>query len=153
MKKNLTHIFSIAFFPMVLIYFEVLFRIFTGGPLGQNGTWITLASCLALGLVCYLPASLCAKGKRNGIISAVICFVLAVPYLVEYFISRQFKLFYDLNTTFGGASDAVGGFTAEIYRLIFCWDGFIKITLYLLPAVIALVLGLKKKLPALIFKY
>ena len=148
MKKNLTHILSIAFFPMVLCYYEILFRLATGGELLQSGTWITLAACLALGLVCYLPVSISASRKRNGIIAAVISFVLAVPYLVEYFISRQFKLFYDLNTTFGGASDAVGGFSAEIYRLIFCWDGFIKITLYLIPTVIALVLAFKKKLPA-----
>ena len=148
MKKNLTHILSIAFFPMVLCYYEILFRLATGGELLQSGTWITLAACLALGLVCYLPVSISASRKRNGIIAAVISFVLAVPYLVEYFISRQFKLFYDLNTTLGGASDAVGGFSAEIYRLIFCWDGFIKITLYLIPTVIALVLAFKKTLPA-----
>lgn len=148
MKKNLIHILSVALFPAVLIYYEILFRIATGGPLSQNGTWITLAACLALGLLCYLPVSISSSRKCNGIVASVICFILAIPYLVEYFISRQFKLFYDLNTTFGGAADAVGGFTAEIYRLIFCWDGFIKITLYLLPAVLILILGLKKKLPA-----
>ncbi len=148
MKKNLPHFISILFFPVIGCYYEILFRIFTDGPLWQGGTLITILSCVSLGLICYLLGSISSSRKGNAIISAVICFVFAVAYLVEYFIFRQFKVFYDLNTTFGGAADAVGGFTGEIYALIFCWDGLSKIFLYLLPVVLILVFGFKKALPA-----
>ncbi len=147
MKKNLSHYLSILFFPVVLCYYEILFRIFTGGTLWQGGTAITILSCFALGFICYLPVSLSSRRRFNAVISAAISFLFAAAYLVEYFIFRQFMMFYDLNTTFGGAADAVGGFTSDIYALIFCWDGLSKIAVFLLPTVLVLIFGLKKKFP------
>ncbi len=148
MKSRAMHIISFLIFPVILCYYEILFRVSTYGPLWQTGSVITLFACFALGLILYLVCTLFSGRKGNAIIAALLLLVLAIAYLVEYFIFRQFKMFYDLNTTFGGAADAVGGFTDEIYTLIFCWDGLSKIALYLLPCVGILIFGIKKSLPA-----
>ncbi len=147
MKKYLSHILSVLLFPGVLLYFEVMLRLSTEGTLLQAGSWIMVAVVTALGLVFYLLSTL-FSGKANRMIAAVLAVLLAIPYGVEYFIYRQFKMFYDLKTAFGGASDAMTGFQDDVFRLIFCFDGISKILLLLLPAVLILVLGRWTKAPA-----
>lgn len=49
---------------------------------------------------------------------------------------RQFKVAYDVNTILNAATDALGGFGADIRRLIFCFDGISHMILFLLPLVL-----------------
>ncbi|MBD5506388.1 MAG: LTA synthase family protein [Lachnospiraceae bacterium] len=50
---------------------------------------------------------------------------------------------YDLNTILNAATDALGGFGADIRRLIFCFDGISHIALFLLPLILWFVLSEK----------
>ena len=98
--------------------------------------------------------SLCAGLAVSGIISLLpkravqilapfYLGFLALVFIVEFLVYRQFKVAYDINTILNAATDALGGFGADIRRLIFCFDGISHIALLLLPLVLWFVLGKK----------
>ena len=64
--------------------------------------------------------------------------VTAVIFLIEYFVYKFFKVFYDINTITAGAGDVAGEFTGEIFSLVFSLDGIFKILLFFLPMVLYL---------------
>ena len=73
----------------------------------------------------------------------VFILIFALPFLVEFFVYRQFKVFYDLNTVLGGAGDVAGGFMSDVVRLVFSADGLLHITLFLLPTILYAIFGRK----------
>ena len=146
--KNRFQWLTALLFPAILLYFEVLLRVTTGGQLLQLGTVFMIIFCIAYGAVGYLLSSICTNQKCNRVITVVLAALTAFPYLVEYFISRQFGIFYDLTTIFRGAADAVTGFTRELFALIFCWNGFLMITLFFLPAILLAIFGRRIPLTA-----
>ncbi len=129
----------IGLFPVLLIYCELVFSLSTSSSFFSWGTVFTVLFSIAYGSIGYLLCTISANRLVNRILASVLIFVTSLVYLIEYFMYRQFKLFYDLQTTFGGASDAVGGFSHEIYNLVFSWDGLLKIVLYLLPLILFLI--------------
>ncbi len=95
--------------------------------------------------------SLCAGLAVSGIISLLpkravqilapfYLGFLALVFIVEFLVYRQFKVAYDINTILNAATDALGGFGADIRRLIFCFDGISHILLFLLPLILWFVL-------------
>lgn len=143
MKKRTPQYALVLFFPVVLFYYEVVFRLSTVGGLFKWGTVHMLLFCVAYSSIGYLLSTIFKKRKWNRYCVAAYLFVTAIPYLVWYFIYRKFKMLYDLGTAFGGASDALGGFSRDIFRMIFSWSGFFHIVLFLLPTVLYLILGKK----------
>lgn len=121
-------------FPLAVLYFECVFRVSTAGSLFSWSTVNMLLFALAHGIVGYLLVTLFKKPKGVYISTIILLVLTAVLYLIEYFVYRQFKVYYDIATVVGGAGDVMGGFTGDIFRLIFCWDGLFKIFLYFLPA-------------------
>lgn len=128
-------------FPLVLFYYEAVFKISTVGGFFTKGTLFTLVFCIVYGGVYYLLASISRKRKVNRRVTLVLMFLTAVVFLIEYFVYREFKIFYDVNTVLGGASDVAGGFTKEIFSLIFCVNGLTKIFLFLLPMILYFLFG------------
>ncbi len=130
-------------FPVVVFYFEIIFHISTvGNRIDVSYFYMALFS-VSFGAIGYLLTSICKNEKANYYITATVLGLTAVMYLVFYFIYKQFKIVYDLNTVLGGAGDAVGGFQADIIRLIFCFDGIFKILLYFAPVIAFIILGRK----------
>jgi len=147
-KKSLPSWVTLLLFPVVLIYYEVIFRLTTVRGFFQTGDVFLLLFCIAYGTFAFLLSALCPKVRGNRIITACLLVITALPYLIEYFIFRQFNVFYDLNTCFGGAADMLGGYTKALFDLLFCWDGLLKIFLFLLPAILYLIFG-RRLLPTL----
>lgn len=139
--KKLSPLFFVFLFPLIIFYNECVFRASTVGGLFRWDLLVMLLFSAAFGGVCYLLATLFRRSDTVHVISSVWLGLTAVLYLVEYFVYRQFKVFYDVNTVVGGAGDAMGGFTADIFALIFCWDGFLKISLFFLPVILFAVFG------------
>ncbi len=137
---------TIFLFPLCIVFYEILFRLVTVKDLTLVGTPYMILFSLAYGCVGYLISTAFKKNKVNGIVTSVLLFLLPICYLIEYFVYRQFKIFYDLNTVFGGAADAVGGYSHEIWRMLFSPIGLITVFLYLLPGILYLVF-LKKSFP------
>ena len=127
--------------PLSFCYYESLFRIFTSGVFLQLSALPMLLFAAVLGLLLYLLLSFLRSDRARHIATAAILLVSAVAYLVEYFVYYQFKVFYDLNTVFGGAGGVLTGFARDALRLVFSANGAVKILLFLLPLLLFLVVS------------
>ena len=123
-------------YPIAMFYFEVLFRISTVGGLMSSNILHLFLFAVIYGLAGTLLTTISKKPRTNTIVATVLLALTAVIYLVEYFVFRSFKIFYDLNTVAGGAGDVAGGFMEETLALIFSFDGICKCLLFLLPALL-----------------
>ena len=146
--KNYKAMIYISIMPLVLFYYEALFHISTSEGFFNLGTLCTMLFSFAYGLICYLLITISKKAKLVNIITAVLIGLFAVPYLVEYFVYRMFKEFYDLNTITGGAGDALTSYVNETLGLIFCFDGISKILLFFIPFALYLIFS-KRLVPAM----
>lgn len=131
----------ISVFALVIPYYEFVFNLSTVNTPFSWGTPMMLLFSVAFGLIGYLLLSLFRHPKAHYIVSIVWMAVATVPYLVQYFVYRGFKVYYDITTMTGGAKDMVGGFWDIALQLIFSWDGIFKILLFALPAVLFGVFG------------
>lgn len=125
----------------VFFYYELLFQWSTLGSVFSKGIFWMLLLCMGYAGFGYLLISLCKKRRSNRICTAVYLFVSALPFLIEYFVYKQFKILYDVNTVFAGAGDALQSYWREVLVLIFSGEGLLRIALYLLPGVLYLFLG------------
>lgn len=133
--------FAVALFPVVLVYYEIVFKLSTVGGFWSAGTFFTVLFSVAFGLIGYLISTAFKNKKANYIASLVVLALTALIFLIEYFIFRKFKIFYNLGSMFSNGADAVGGFSLSIFRMVFSWDGFFKIALFLLPTILYAIFG------------
>ncbi|MBQ8869114.1 MAG: LTA synthase family protein [Oscillospiraceae bacterium] len=126
-------------FPISIFYYESVFRISTVGDYFKLSTLFMLLFCVAYGAIGYLLSTIFKSRKANKIIACVLLGLTAVFYLIEYFVFKFFKVFYDINTITGGAGDMMGGFLEETFQLIFSVDGIFKIILFAVPTVLVAV--------------
>lgn len=146
-KIKYNHLKFILLFPASVLYFEILFRLFTGGNIFSLSFFPLLFFSLAYGGIGYVLSSIHKDKCVNKRIAAVLLFLACIPYIVQFLIFKQFKQFYDINTVTGGAGDALSGFFSDIIRLIFVQGGIFVIILFLLPFVLYLIFG-SRILPA-----
>lgn len=64
-------------------------------------------------------------------------------YNIAYFIYLTFKIFYDVTTIVAGAADAAGGFSDQIFSMIFSINGITHILLFALPFILYLIFNHK----------
>jgi len=135
-KLEISYILTALFFPFTIIYYEIIFKIAVGNPLFCMGSFVMIMYAAFVGGVVYALSTLCKKTAVNIIVGSVLTGLIAVPYLVEYFIYRAFKIFYDINTLTGGAQDAMTGFASDIIKLVFSPLGLLMLFLYFLPVAV-----------------
>lgn len=141
-KKKRNKIWLAVFLSASFFYMEVVFKLsvetlHTGSSFVFLALFSLCGGMVVSGIVSLLP-------KRA--VQILIPFYLGLLFLiftVEFLIYRQFKVAYDLKTILNAATDALGGFGADIRRLIFCFDGISHIALLLLPLILWFVLGEK----------
>ncbi len=131
-----------AFLSLSCFYMEIVFKL-SVETLHTGSSFVFLALfSLCVGLIFSGIISLLPKKAVQVLIPFYLGFLFLV-FVVEFLVYRQFKVAYDINTILNAATDALGGFGADIRRLIFCFDGISHITLLLLPLVLWFVLGKK----------
>ncbi|MDO4808007.1 MAG: hypothetical protein Q4A07_12275, partial [Coriobacteriales bacterium] len=118
--------------PIALLWLELVFKLSTTGGLWPQVLFVLLFS-VAAGLFVELLASLLPHARTTKITKMVVMGLAGVVFCVEYFVYREFKLFYDLKTVLGGAGDAATGFTDQILALVFSPAGIVHILLFMLP--------------------
>ena len=133
--KKLYKIQPVLYTAFTILFSEVILRYSTtGGPLFPflffTGVLSLFYSCLIA-----LVTSLFSE-KVNFILRTVIYTCTAVLFLVNFFLFRQFKVFYDMKTVFAGAGGVLSGFTDNIKHMVFSADGMFHIFLLFLPAVL-----------------
>lgn len=139
LKRN--HMFL---FILYFAYLETVFHISTiGGMWNWSGIYILLFS-VVYGVVWLILGSFISHPVWNRIFKVLLLIAGAFPYGVLYFIYCKFHVFYNLNTVFGGAADAMGGFSSDIWELILSVDGITHLVLLLLPCVLYLIFGIRK---------
>ncbi len=120
-------------FPILFFYYELVFLFSTTGNFFSISTVIRLMFSCVYGVVIYLVVTIANHKKTTYILSCIMMGLAAFVYLVEYFVYRKFKMFYDMKTIGSGAGDAVSDYYREMIRLVFSWDGLAKILLYSVP--------------------
>ena len=150
MKEKIKNIFEkvkpflfVFLFPALLFYYEAVFNLSTMGGFFKGSAWFMLLGSLVWGSILYLLITILKNPKIIRILTAVFMVIYAIIFMIEYFVFRQFQVFYDVPTVFAGASDALGGFYKDILEMILCFDGFFKIFLFLLPLVLFLIFSKK----------
>ena len=131
--KNLSSLWLFVLFAAVYMYFEGLFRISAQETLFTGSTPYMLLFALSWGLLGFFFATLIPNKKVSVVLTSVQLLGTAVIFLVEYFIYRYFKVFYDVTTVIGGAGGVATGFMDNTLDLLLRWDSFFTIVLFLLP--------------------
>lgn len=128
-----------AFLSLSCFYTEIVFKL-SVETLHTGSSFVFLALfSLCVGLVVSGIISLLPKKAVQILIPFYLGFLFLI-FIVEFLVYRQFKVAYDLKTILNAATDALGGFGADIRRLIFCFDGISHIALFLLPLILWFVL-------------
>ncbi len=140
--KDTPFLFAL-FFPLLIFYYEILFHVFTVGGFFQLNTLLIALFSFAYGWLLYMLITLVKNRIAVTVLTAVGGLLPAVMYLVEYFVYRQFKVLYDVNTVTSGASDAMSSFKDMALALVFSFDGILKIILYLIPVVLFVIFSRK----------
>ncbi len=131
-----------AFLSLSCFYMEIVFKL-SVETLHAGSSFVFLALfSLCVGLIVSGIISLLPK-KAVQVLAPCCLGFLSLVFIVEFLVYRQFKVAYDINTILNAATDALGGFGADIRRLIFCFDGISHIALLLLPLVLWFVVGKK----------
>ena len=131
-----------VFLSLSCFYMEIVFKLSVETlHTGSSFVFLVLFS-LCVGLIVSGIISLLPKKAVQVLVPCCLGF-LSLVFIVEFLVYRQFKVAYDINTILNAATDALGGFGADIRRLIFCFDGISHIALLLLPLVLWFVLGKK----------
>ena len=130
-------------FPLVIFYNECILNLFTVTDLLNLSVLSTFFFSCMYGIIISLLITFIKNKKALHIVTSIALGVTSLPYLVQYFVYRQFKMFYDLNTMTGGAKDALGSFSGEMFDMIFSFEGIAVILLYALPIVLYAVFGKK----------
>lgn len=130
-------------FPLVIFYNECILNLFTVTDLLNLSVLSTFFFSCMYGIIISLLITFIKNKKALHIVTSITLGATALPYLVQYFVYRQFKMFYDLNTMTGGAKDALGSFSGEMFDMIFSFEGIAVILLYALPVVLYAVFGKK----------
>lgn len=129
---------------VVLFYYEAVFKISTRGNFFEWGTVFILLFSIAFSGFGYLLATLTKKKVVNHIITVVYLVLFAIIYLVQYFIFKQFKLFYDIKGMFSNGTDAVTHYYRELWALLISPGGLLRIFLYFLPTALYAIFGIWK---------
>ena len=134
-------------FLLLIPYYELIFRISTTRDLSPLSVFVSLLFSIGYSAFITLIARPFGKQKANRLMTGILLFILPVLYLVEFFVYRSFKVFYDVNTVINGAGGVAAGFKADVGRLVFCYDGISRILLFLLPFLIYIIF-IRRKDPA-----
>ena len=133
--------FSVWVLPLAILFDELVFKWSTTvRPFGFNVFIIAVYSAV-LGLLLWLPTSFIRSPSWNRRVKRIILLVVALLFCIEYFIYRQFKVFYDLNTIFNGAGHMLRGFLKQTIALVFSPQGIAHILLFFLPFLLYTIFG------------
>ncbi len=121
---------SLSYFYMEIVFKLSVETLHTGSSFVFLALFSLCAGMVVSGITLLLPK------KAVQILIPFYLGLLSLIFIVEFLVYRQFKVAYDLNTILNAATDALGGFGADIRRLIFCFDGISHIMLLLLPLIL-----------------
>lgn len=145
-KKNLLKALGAFLFVFVIIFDECVLGFSAHGAGFFPALLHVIAVAIGYGLVPGILVSL-LRGKWRSAAVMVLSLLITLPYFAEYFIYKQFKVMYDINTVVNGQADALGGFAGTIMELILSPDGLVHVLLFAIPLIVIAILIGKSCLP------
>ena len=127
--------------PVYLIYCEIIFKLFTVKTCPPIAWIPTVLFPAAIGLIISMLTGIPRNKKANRISRGVLMCIFAVLFLVNFFIYKQFKVFYEPGTVFAGAAGVATGFMDHVAKLVFSASGLIAIGLYFAPIILYFIFG------------
>ena len=129
---------DLLFFPLLIFYMELIFHWSARGALNFSAFLLILLYSVFVGFVLlYVPLHLIKHEKARNITGAVLIVLYSLPFLIEYFVTKAFKVLYDIKTIVNGAKGVATGFMGVTLKLIFSFSGLFTIFLLLaLPLII-----------------
>ena len=135
-KDKALNIYTLLLLPITILYYEILFNIMTVRSLSISATLYIILFSISFGLAGTILITLFNKKLVNQIIAGVLLAVTAFVFGLEYFVYKFFKIFYDVKTVVGGASDVVSGFGGEIISLLTAPGSIFAIILLIAPIIL-----------------
>ena len=144
-RKNDPRKKVIGFFiiPFYLLYCEVLFKLLTVANCPPIAWLPTVFFPIIIGIVISVFTGFSKNPKVNRIARGIIMCILGILFIVNIFIYRQFKVFYDTATVVNGAGGVATSYLDHVFGLIFSLSGILAIVLYLAPPILYFVFGHK----------
>ncbi|MBO4234901.1 MAG: sulfatase-like hydrolase/transferase [Firmicutes bacterium] len=129
--------------PLYLIYGEIVFKLMTVKECPPIAWVPTVLFPGIIGLIVSMLTGMTKSRKANRITRGVIMSIFALLFLVNFFIYKQFKIFYEPGTVFAGAAGVAKGFMDHVAKLIFSPSGLSAILLFIAPIVLYFIFGRK----------
>ena len=144
-KKRLRQLKIIGYLvlPVYLFYGEILFKLFTIRECPPIAWLLLFLFPIAAGFIVSMLTGFFKNKKYNRIVRVVLMCIFAILFLVNMFVYKQFKTFYEPATVIAGAGGVATGFMDHVWRLIFSPSGLAAIALYFAPIVLYFIFGEK----------
>lgn len=123
--------------PIVMVYFEILLRIFTGTGVFPYVIYPVLFGISAGFFVTSITSLF--KKRINRIISSIVLFVTAFLFIIECFIKKTFQWYLPLVGIFSSADNVIGNYGTEVWNAIL--HGIPAILLFHFPGILYVVFG------------
>ena len=140
-EKRLSQLLARGTVTLGLLFLELAFKASTTGDFLPSLPVIVLFA-LGIGLLLDLLCSLAHDPRANRGARLVLLLALGVLFSVEYFVYRQFKMYYDPTTVLLGASDVASQFGGTVRELVLSPEGIGHIVLFMLPATLYAAVGI-----------
>ncbi|MBR3574053.1 MAG: sulfatase-like hydrolase/transferase [Lachnospiraceae bacterium] len=138
----LSALYAVLFFGFSFFYMELVFKYSVSAKVIDFSVFYFLIFSFMTGsIVAFLVYML--PSVPAHIVAVLTLLLTTIGFLIEFFIEREFFNYYDINTILNAATDALGGFGADIRELIFCYDGISHILLFVMPLVLYGIFGRK----------
>ena len=135
-KRKIVRRLYLLLLLIIIFYYEMIFNLFTVNTIwNRKIIYVFLFSAVWGGIGTWF-CSLFTNRKFHKFVKTILILISGVPFLVECFVYKQFKIFYDLHTVMAGAGDAVSEFQSQIMEMVTSVDGILSIVLFLLPALL-----------------
>ena len=124
-------------FPVLLLYCEILLRLFTGTGIFQHLIYPVLFG-LSLGLLLNIPTTFFPR-KINRRITIVLMAVIEIAFIAECLIYNSYGVYMTIGSILQGAGGVMTGFAANLIGAIV--GGLLPILLLLLPLAAYILMG------------
>ena len=128
------------FFGLSFFYMELVFKYSVSAVAVDLSVLYMLVFSFITGSIIAFFVYILPKVIAH-IVAVLSLLIATISFLIEFFIQREFSVFYDLNTILNAAGDALGGFGGDIRALIFCADGITHILLFIVPLLLYALIG------------
>jgi len=129
--KQRLSLWSLLFFPITILYEEVLLRLGAVDVTGIDYHYLYLVIfAAAFGMLFWAFTQLFRSRKVRLVLTAVITFLLVVVFCAEYCVKAFFQIFFEISYMLNMAGDVTNDFANETVETIFSSIPYILAALY-----------------------